>query len=1004
MGWEFKEKILYGKIDVTQDSRKFEILVEKYLQEHYPLENWKLTRATGDGNRDVESICEFSGTSMWAEAKYTTHNTENISSRKFDSTLVSSLFEKDLIKIYFVTNACIGSNTIGRIRKYYYKYPVKQIVFVDGNTLEMWIKSNPQLETQFFKSPINIMLPKTPTVILKCTRVLCMSDSYSFDSILDGEYVYPLYLSKNYTIEGDFIALGFENHPLKLYCNDNIVFNNSTIAEIRTFSYKINTLQTSHLSDSDYQINIAYELEGTKYACGRHSIKFAMIENIYKSQLACYEQIEKGIKNGYKKIYNIFGAADVGKSWIANNLKNDLLNRSNESNRIIYIKFLGNTTDIGDICRILFTLLFDYYNLGVSAKTLQKYCKNWDIKNSLFSHSNITSLIDALCNENYSLVQAILSGSVFSNTQIIFEIKNSFAYEKIYFIDNIHLLSLENKKILETILKAFNPESAVTFILTNREKLDLVYTYNIKIDYIEEDEILNTLNEKLAIPLINLQEVLPKKHILKVPRLLNSFRKDLQMNWTCIDIKNHYFHNFLPYYGENIRIEFDMNNELLLLICLVKEGIPLDNLLDAESSNSLSELLNCHYIVQKNGYLYPNLEVWNGKIVIPKNKNNEIRSKLLILSEKDTQRKEIYYCALITHFAHTYNSYFPSIFSTMEQAFQCNDFYRTIFLGEALYKQAIFYTGDTHCMLTVMYYMAFSYMHCDGSKDVKKIFKEIIDHYSIKVKDDLYFSAKSEIVDFDYWSFNCFDTLPTDIEKLLQEWEDTQRDLPTLDPRPYLTAQNRMMVTYLALDNIEKADEWLHTNLNSANFFHTPEHLGYSHMDYAKGIYHRDLNFALKHLQRADGIFVNMPHEIRRHLDCQCEIQYVKLLLGEGNLQQLLLAQEALFDHQYWIQYYKCYIKLAVVHTLAGRIDEAKSCLLCAEASDIINHSERAKYLISVLSAYLYQKPSKYENMHLNQETSYYTIAQGAKKNSVDVVITPYIISTNTFCIDPRAW
>lgn len=94
--WNFKEKITYQENDVTQDSRKFEILVEAYLKEQYPLEKWKLTKAARDGGRDVENICEFSCTSMWAEAKYTIHTDENIPSRKYDSTLVSSMFEKIL--------------------------------------------------------------------------------------------------------------------------------------------------------------------------------------------------------------------------------------------------------------------------------------------------------------------------------------------------------------------------------------------------------------------------------------------------------------------------------------------------------------------------------------------------------------------------------------------------------------------------------------------------------------------------------------------------------------------------------------------------------------------------------------------------------------------------------------------------------------------------------------------------------------------------------------------
>ena len=73
MEWKFKDKIFYQKEVITQDSRKFEILVEEYLQTQYPFQNWKLTKATRDGNRDIENRCQFNGKTMWAEVKYTTH-------------------------------------------------------------------------------------------------------------------------------------------------------------------------------------------------------------------------------------------------------------------------------------------------------------------------------------------------------------------------------------------------------------------------------------------------------------------------------------------------------------------------------------------------------------------------------------------------------------------------------------------------------------------------------------------------------------------------------------------------------------------------------------------------------------------------------------------------------------------------------------------------------------------------------------------------------------------
>ena len=144
LNWNFKDTISYQGETTTQDSRKFEFLVEVYLKKRFPLENWRLTKATRDGNRDLENFCEFSGTSMWAEVKYTIHTDENISSRKYDSTLVSSMFEKNLIKIFFISSTSMGNNLIERIKKFYYLSTVKKIAFVDGYALAYWLKKNPR--------------------------------------------------------------------------------------------------------------------------------------------------------------------------------------------------------------------------------------------------------------------------------------------------------------------------------------------------------------------------------------------------------------------------------------------------------------------------------------------------------------------------------------------------------------------------------------------------------------------------------------------------------------------------------------------------------------------------------------------------------------------------------------------------------------------------------------------------------------------------------------------
>ena len=104
----------------------------------------------------------------------------------------------------------MGNNLIERIKKFYYLSTVKKIAFVDGYALAYWLKKNPDVETFFFNTPVNYTPPTAPNVQLQCIRILYESDSYTIDSVLEDEVVYPLYLSNNYILEGEFTAYGVE--------------------------------------------------------------------------------------------------------------------------------------------------------------------------------------------------------------------------------------------------------------------------------------------------------------------------------------------------------------------------------------------------------------------------------------------------------------------------------------------------------------------------------------------------------------------------------------------------------------------------------------------------------------------------------------------------------------------------------------------------------------------------------------------------------------------------
>lgn len=961
--WTFRETISYQKEVVTSDSRKFEILIETYLKERYPLENWKLTKATRDGNRDLENICKFTGMSMWAEAKYTIHTEENIGSRKYDSTLVSSVFEENLIKIFFITNTSMSSNLIGRIRSFFYLSEIKEIAFVDGYTLSYWLKKHPDIERSFFKEPIAFTAPSAPNVKLHCVRVVCKADSYTIDCVLEDQVSYPLYLSQNYLIEGDFFAVGFENDiPLSLYCNDQLVYQGTVFPEISTFSLDLNDTEKTFSVSEEYPLQLYYILDNKKYNCGKYSLKFAVLGELYKNQVQIYTAIEKGLKANYKEIYNIYGPQNSGKSWLINNLKNDLLKNAQKDQRIIFVNFNGQDSDVADLCRIIFTLVFNYYNLSISAKALSLYCKEHNLKNSFLNSTNVEIVIKALYANDYLIIQNILLGSIYSNTESLFEIKQCFDYTRIYFLDNVHLLSANNYCILQAILSAFKPMRKVSFVLTSRNEIIGSYIKNISLNYIENDEVLQTICENTSFTVKNINEILPPKHYLKYPGLLHSFLQDIHLNSMPKDVKRYYIDSFQDCALQYVKGSFPFNNIILLLICFVEAGIPIDAL----DASEIGNLYNKKFIVTKYGYVYPNFEKWNRDIpqsILEGNKQ-ELLHHIFKLIKQDLERKEIYQCALMTYYPEYYNQYFDSVFQYIKLKFEENRYSHIVFLCEALLKKKHFYSGNAENINYIKYFLAFSYMHCDASKDSQSIFREIAENYSMKAKTPLYFDAESEYIDAAYWSFRKFRELPEIINQFRKDWTDFSKELPDISKRSYLTATNRMMVTYLALDQMASAKNWFQKNIKLAIKFNAPEHIGYTYMDYAKGIYHKDLSLALQYLQIADRYF-QTPSEKRRHLDCLCEIQYVKLLIGEGSIQKLLLAQEKLFENQYWIQYYKCHLKLAICYILKDKYSSAKSCLMEAEANIIMRNDERSRYLCSTINAFLYKEPICYDNTAL---------------------------------------
>ena len=124
---------------------------------------------------------------------------------------------------------------------------------------------------------------------------------------------------------------------------------------------------------------------------------------------------------------------------------------------------------------------------------------------------------------------------------------------------------------------------------------------------------MSSINEVTSFKINNLNEVLPRKNFLEYPGLLHVFLHEIRNCLSEKMVKEYYLNSFLKNAMKYEKNEYNFDNEILLLICIVKEGIPFDFF--TESNNSqLFQLINTQLVKNKDNYIFPNFEKWNKNI------------------------------------------------------------------------------------------------------------------------------------------------------------------------------------------------------------------------------------------------------------------------------------------------------------------------------------------------------------------------------------------------------
>lgn len=140
-----------GDRKVYREKKDFELFEEQIIQliaEHSPNLNWKKTKATRDGNKDalsqIRSARLKDGFDAWLEVKHRSNQSVCVSSRTFDSTLVSATESEKLKVLYLATNAKTNEQLYFRVKAFCARNLKKlnSLRILDNNDVERLFDGN----------------------------------------------------------------------------------------------------------------------------------------------------------------------------------------------------------------------------------------------------------------------------------------------------------------------------------------------------------------------------------------------------------------------------------------------------------------------------------------------------------------------------------------------------------------------------------------------------------------------------------------------------------------------------------------------------------------------------------------------------------------------------------------------------------------------------------------------------------------------------------------------
>ncbi len=458
-----------GTIDwskIKNGAKGFEDLAREYIKDvfNFPKGKWKKTPNTHDGNKDAYTIiigfhpALHENEVWWMEAKYSNESTY-LSRFKLDATIVSSIFNRYVKKIIFVTNIDIKAKVISDIRTALYMgTSCKEVHFCTQNALEYWLRIHPSIYEKFFE------LPLTEASIIPDLFISEDISIYSVSNIMrDTEELYNVITNRIY--EAHFKVISTCNQIIKI---------SSAQKGIKRISESKKDLQNG---ENSLVIKFLIENNFFKYkkrtydGIEENNLVFFKINkkipvilkyplNIVKN---CENQLDISSQKHFQKdffdykntleasYWFVGGNSGCGKTTV---VQRCVEQKKSKSGNYRYVKFVPNSINNNmEIINTFFYIFFPY--MYVEDITLE-YLETFDIDIKL--KNNLKYLISNKEDEGalYSYITSLKENNVsfFPDTIVI--------NPKILVFDDLQQL---NKESFENLL----------YILTETQKLPITY-------------------------------------------------------------------------------------------------------------------------------------------------------------------------------------------------------------------------------------------------------------------------------------------------------------------------------------------------------------------------------------------------------------------------------------------------------------------------------------------------------------------------------------------------